>query len=245
MKPIILAHRGYSGNYPENTMLAFQKAYEAGCDGIELDVQFTSDHEIVIIHDETINRTSHQKGAVKDFTYEELSKIDFSYKFDVPFQKIPTLREYLEWVKDLDIITNIELKTSIERYPGIEEAVYSLLCEYNLQKKVILSSFNHESVLKMKELDSTLVCGFLTECWLLKAGEYTASYHIEGYHPRYTALTLRSVAEMKAHNVRILPWTVNKEKDMIRLIDMGVDALITNYPDKAKKMIEQKKEETL
>ena len=234
MKPIILAHRGFSGNYPENTMLAFQKAYEAGCDGIELDVQFTKDKEIVIIHDEKINRTSHQKGAVKDFTYEELCQIDFSYKFDVPFQKIPTLREFLEWVQDKDILTNIELKTSIEPYPGIEEAVYALICEYHMQKKVILSSFNHVSVLKMKQLDESLVCGFLTECWLLHAGAYTAFHHVEGYHPRFTALNQESVKELKQNNVRIMTWTVNKKKDIQHMLELEVDGIITNFPDLAK-----------
>ena len=88
------AHRGFSGCYPENTMLAFEKALAAGCEGIELDVQLTKDGRIVIIHDEAIDRTSDGSGLVKDLTYEELSQADFSYRFrgSVAFQKIPTLR---------------------------------------------------------------------------------------------------------------------------------------------------------
>ena len=113
------AHRGFSGKYPENTMLAFEKAVEAGCEGIELDVHFSKDQELVIIHDEKVDRTSDGNGYVKDFTYEELKKISFSYKFaeEIGFQKIPTLKEYFEFVKDKDLITNIELKTGVFEYP--------------------------------------------------------------------------------------------------------------------------------
>ena len=145
------AHRGFSGKYPENTMLAFQKAIEVEADGIELDVQLTKDGELVIIHDETIDRTTDGKGYVIDYTYEELSKFDASYIYrgKVEFNKIPTLKEYFELVKDLDFITNIELKTGINEYLGIEEKVYKLIKEYQLEEKVIISSFNHFSILRI------------------------------------------------------------------------------------------------
>ena len=147
------AHRGFSGKYSENTMLAFQKAIEVGADGIELDVQLTKDGELVIIHDETIDRTTDGKGYVVDYTYEELSKFDASYIYrgKFGFNKIPTLKEYFELVKDLDFITNIELKTGINEYLGIEEKVYQIIKEYKLEKKVIISSFNHFSILRMKK----------------------------------------------------------------------------------------------
>ena len=139
------AHRGFSGKYPENTMLAFEKAVEAGADGIELDVQLTKDGEIVIIHDETIDRTTDGKGFVADYTYEELKKFDASYIYTgkMGFNKIPALREYFEFVKDKNIVTNIELKTGINEYFGIEEKVWGLIKEYNLAEKIIISSFNH------------------------------------------------------------------------------------------------------
>lgn len=96
------AHRGFSGKYPENTMLAFKKAIESGVDGIELDVQLTKDGEVVIIHDETIDRTTDGKGLVSSYTYEELSKFDasFIYRNQIEFNKIPTLREYFELIKN-------------------------------------------------------------------------------------------------------------------------------------------------
>src|SRR3712207_1905347 len=139
------AHRGFSGKYPENTLLAFEKAIELGVDGIELDVHLSKDNEMVIIHDENVSRTTNGEGYIKDLTYEEISKLDASYIYtgQYGFNKIPTLREYFELVKDKDVITNIELKTNIFEYPGIEQKVWELIQEYHLESKVIISSFNH------------------------------------------------------------------------------------------------------
>ena len=122
------AHRGFSGKYPENTLLAFSKAIEEGVDGIENDVHLTKDGVLVVMHDELVDRTTNGKGYIKDKTYEELAQLDASYIFkEYGPQKVPTLREYLELVKDTDIITNIELKTGVFEYPGIEQKVLSLI----------------------------------------------------------------------------------------------------------------------
>ena len=119
------AHRGFSGKYPENTLLAFSKAIEEGVDGIENDVHLTKDGVLVVMHDELVDRTTNGKGYIKDKTYEELAQLDASYIFkEYGPQKVPTLREYLELVKDTDIITNIELKTGVFEYTGIEQKVY-------------------------------------------------------------------------------------------------------------------------
>ena len=118
------AHRGFSGKYPENTLLAFSKAIEEGVDGIENDVHLTKDGVLVVMHDELVDRTTNGKGYIKDKTYEELSQLDASYIFkEYGPQKVPTLREYLELVKDTDIITNIELKTGVFEYTGIEQRI--------------------------------------------------------------------------------------------------------------------------
>ena len=227
------AHRGFSGKYPENTMLAFQKAVEIGADGVELDVQLTKDGEVVIIHDETIDRTTDGKGYVVDYTYEELSKFDASYIYTgkMGFNKIPTLKEYFELVKDLDFVTNIELKTGINQYLGIEEKVYKLIKEYKLEKKVIISSFNHFSVLRMKKIAPELKCGFLSEDWIIDAGAY----------PRFNNLIPEVVEELKKNNIEINTWTVNKEEDIKDLINKGIDILIGNYPDLVKKIINENK----
>lgn len=117
----IFAHRGFSGYYPENTMLAFQKvAEETVADGIELDIQLTKDGEIVIMHDEMLDRTTNGSGWLKDHTLEELKmlSVGVNVKGFFPRQTIPTLREYFTWLKTTKLITNIELKTSYFEYEG-------------------------------------------------------------------------------------------------------------------------------
>ena len=119
----VFGHRGYSGMYPENTMLSFQKAAETGCYGIELDVQLTKDGRLVVIHDETIDRTTDGTGAVVDYTFEELRRFDASAIKGGKhgFQPIPSFEEYCEWVKDQDLVTNIEIKSGVYYYEDIEE----------------------------------------------------------------------------------------------------------------------------
>lgn len=227
------AHRGFSGKYPENTMLAFEKALETKCDGIELDVHISKDGELVIIHDEKVNRTTLHKGKVKDLTFEELSGMDASYKFRGQFgiNPIPSLRQYLELVKGTDIITNIELKTNVYEYPGIEQKVYDMIKEYEIRDQVIISSFNHFSVMRMKELDRGIECGLLTESWLIGAGKYTVSNNIECFHPVHYNLNDEVVGELKENGVKINTWTVNGEATIRRMIDLGVDTIIGNNPD--------------
>ena len=234
------AHRGFSGNYPENTMLAFEKALEAGCEGMEFDVHLTKDQELVIVHDERIDRTSDRQGFVKDLTYKELCQADFSYRWkgQVPFQKIPTLQEYFELVQNRDILNNIELKTGIFEYPGIEKAVYDLIKAYHMEEKVVISSFNHHSVMRMKALDPHLICGFLSDTWILDTGAYVERYGVEAYHPAYYMLTDKETADLKAYGRQINTWTVNQPEDIRRMIALQVDGIIGNYPDRIKKELE-------
>lgn len=233
----IFAHRGFSGYYPENTMLAFKKSIEIGVDGIELDVQLTKDNTVVIIHDETIDRTTNGDGLVKSYTYDELKKFDASFKFNnFGFNRIPTLEEYFLLVKDLDIITNIELKTSVYQYLGIEDSVLELIKKYKLEDKVIISSFNHFSILRMKKLAPQIKCGFLSEDWIIDAGKYTFSHQIECYHPRFNNLIPEVIEELKKFNIEINTWTVNDERDMLYLKEKGIDSIITNFPDMAKNL---------
>lgn len=237
----IFAHRGFSGQYPENTLTAFKKALEAGCEGIELDVHLTKDNEIVIIHDEKIDRTSNGTGLVKDMTYEELSKFDFSYiyTYKTGFCKIPTLREYFELVKDKDIITNIELKTGIYEYEGIEKAVYDLIKEYHLEDRILISSFNHNSVMRMKAIAPEMKYGFLSETWILNTGEYLNKYDIEAYHPDFHMLTDREVKDLRDHNIKINTWTVNEECDIQHMIDIKAEGIISNFPDRVKNLLKK------
>ncbi len=228
-----IAHRGFSGKYPENTLLAFEEALEEGVDGFEFDTHLTRDGEIVIIHDERLDRTTDATGFVRDRTYAELCRVDAGKPFpEYGFQKIPTLREYFELVKGRDILTNIELKNGIYWYEGMEEKVIAMIREYHLEEQVILSSFNHRSILHCKQLAPEIRCGFLDFSWLADAGEYTATRGVEYYHPAFFTLDEETVREIHSRGVGINTWTVNEPEEIARMFDLGVEAVIGNWPDR-------------
>lgn len=237
------AHRGFSGKYPENTMLAFKKAVELGVDGIELDVHLSKDHELVIIHDEAVDRTTDGTGLVADFTLEQLKALDASASYRGVYGKneIPTLREYFELVKDTDIVTNIELKTGVNPYPGIEEKTLAMIDEYDLRDKIIISSFNHYSVMRFKALAPEMICGFLEESWVIDMADYGKKHGVECLHPIFNAVT--DEYAKKAHEAGLLinTWTVNTKEDMLDMIHKGVNAVIGNNPDICKAVLESLK----
>ena len=206
-------------------------------DGIENDVHLTKDGVLVVMHDELVDRTTNGKGYIKDKTYEELAQLDASYIFkEYGPQKVPTLREYLELVKDTDIITNIELKTGVFEYTGIEQKVYDMLREFDMVDRIIISSFNHYSVLRMKAIAPAIKCGMLEESWLINAGAYVASTGVECFHPFFKNMTPENVAEVKSHGLEINTWTVNEEEDIREMFRVGVDSVIGNYPDLVNKI---------
>lgn len=230
----IFAHRGASAYAPENTLEAFQLAMDQGADGIELDVQLTKDGELVVIHDETIDRVSDGKGAVRDYTLEELKKFSVSNHFEqYPDVKIPTLREVLELVKPGTMEINIELKTGIFWYPEIERKVLELVKEEGMEDRIIYSSFNHYSVQKIKELSPEAETAYLIGDVMLDVAAYTKNTGIKGLHPALFHVKMADfLKEYKESGIALRVWTVNEKNQIRWLIDEGVDAVITNYPDR-------------
>ena len=229
----VFAHRGYSGKYPENTMLAFRKAIEVGADGVELDVQLSKDGQVVIIHDETLDRTTNAKGFVKDYTLAELQAIDAGVIKNGAwgFQPIPSFEEFCQWLSETDCIANVELKTSIIYYPHLEEKVIELIRRYHVEDKILISSFNHMSLVKTKELAPELPLGALVENeGLMYAGFYGKQFGFGYYHPDYCLLSEEAVRECKENGVGINVWTVNDLDSFEQLVQWDVDGVITNYP---------------
>lgn len=240
-KTLIWAHRGASGYAPENTLEAFQKAIDMEADGIELDVQMTKDGRLVVIHDETINRVSNGKGLVKDFTYEELIQFNVNKKFpELGKVKIPTLEEVYLLLKDTKLYINVELKNGIIFYENLEEKVLELTSKMELCDRVIYSSFNHYSVLKLKELDPLVKTGFLYEDGYLDMPEYAKKHHVEALHPAlYNLQYPNFIKDCKSRGIDIRVWTVNKVEDMKKLFKHEIQGIITNYPDIARKVVEE------
>lgn len=237
---LVFAHRGFSGKYPENTMLAFRKAVEAGCDGIELDVHFTKDKELVIIHDEEIDRTCiNGTGFVCDYTLEELKQFDVSFKFkDMGFNGIPTLREYFEYIKDKDVITNIEIKTNKNEYPGIEQAIADMITEFDLKDKINISSFNYYSVLRYKAIMPDMPCGVLEESWIPGWFELVKRYNVEFVNPMYNMINEEFIKEAAEGGFGINTFTPNTREVLEDLVKKGVRSVITNFPDLGREVVD-------
>lgn len=184
-KTKVWAHRGASGYAPENTLDAFRKAVEMGADGIELDVQMTKDGELVVIHDETIDRVSNGKGWVKDYTYEELKKFNFNKThLEYTKEEIPTLEQVYLLIKPTNLTINVEIKTGIVFYPGIEGRVLELTERLGMKERVIYSSFNHYTIRKIKESDPQAKTGMLYEDGIIDAVDYACDVvKADALHP--------------------------------------------------------------
>ncbi len=231
----IIAHRGASGYAPENTMEAFKLAIEMGADAIETDVHLTKDGEVVIIHDEKVDRTTNGIGYVKDYDYATLETLNANNHMEqYETCKIPKLADLLALIKETGTLLNIELKTDFFPYPGIEQKVLELVKEYKVEKQIIYSSFNHYSVMKMKELDPNVKIGLLYMEGLYQPWHYAMQLQADALHPFYPNCAFPDyIQECHKNKIQVNAWTVNKREDMKRLIENKVDGLITNYPDLA------------
>lgn len=235
MKTKVWAHRGASAYAPENTLEAFLLAAEQGADGVELDVQLTKDGEMVVVHDEEIDRVSDGSGFVKDYTLAELKILNFN-KTHPEYQdvKIPTLREVYEALKPTGMTINVELKTGIFWYKDLEKKVLELTKEMGMEDRVIYSSFNHYSIQQMKKIVPEAETAYLYSDVILNVAEYAKNTKVDGLHPAvYHVKMADFLKEYLDSNLNVRVWTVNEKADMKWLIDAGVTAIITNYPDMA------------
>lgn len=232
----VLAHRGFSSRYPENSMLAFERALALGADGAEFDVQITKDGVPVVFHDENLIRITGTDAILKDLTWEELQRFDISYRFrgECPPQRIPSLEEYFSLVRDYNFLSNIELKTAIYEYEGIERMVIDLVRQYGLNDRVILSSFNHYTLLRCKAIAPELPCGLLYECRIAEPQDYARRLGMEFLHPDYRFLDDAELAKYELAGVKTSPWTVDREEDVRYLLrQKNIFSIISNKPDLA------------
>ena len=237
----IWAHRGAGGwdkQYaPENTMPAFEKAIEMGADGIELDVQFSKDGEIVICHDETIDRTSNGSGAVRAYTLKELKRFNFcSVHPEFGFVEIPTLKEVLDFMKDKDFQLNIELKTGNYDYPGLEEAASKMVREYDLNDRIIFSSFSYASLKKLRQHDKKAHIAILCDKDFVLHEDIKALQAI-AIHPWEQLVTEEKVKKWHSWGVKVNTWAVNNSLRMLELMQIGVDGIITDCPDTGRNVV--------
>lgn len=230
----IWAHRGASSHAPENTMPAFELAYRLGADGIELDVQLTRDGIPVVIHDETVDRVSDGTGWVKDYTLDEIRKLNVNKEFPAYGRAtVPTLEEVYDFIRDTDMTVNLELKNGAVFYEGLEEKVLTLAEKKGIADRVIYSSFNHYSMRKIKELVPEAKIAFLYSNGILDMPEYARKHGAYALHPSMKNIEYPDMLkECREKGIRVHVWTVNRQEDMERMRKLGVDAVITNYVER-------------
>ena len=243
-KTQVWGHRGADGwdkQYaPENTLPSFQKAIDMGADGVEFDVQLTSDGKIVVCHDEKIDRTSDGKGWLKDYTLKELKQFNFAKPHpEYGFVEIPTLEELLTLLKPTGLTLNIELKTGVIYYDGLEEKTVQLVKKFGMEDRVIYSSFNHYSLQKLKQQFPEANIGLLMGENFVDVPDYPKRLGAMAVHPPAQALTRAYVAHCHACGLKVHTWTVDNLVMIHCVTAMGVDAFITDCPDNGRNVVDE------
>lgn len=241
MKAKILGHRGANRRAPQNTIPAFQAAIDHGADGVEFDVQMTSDGELVICHNFTVDQTSNGTGYVNEHTFEELRALDFGSWFSEEFAatKIPTLGETLDCVKDMEIL-NVEIKHPSKKRIEVVEKTYNMVKAKGLLDKTIFSSFDFDVINMLKEIDPNCTCGLLYDPTpedlfdrRLLRNEYltvAAEYKADALHPYYKVTNYPKSYVRKCHEQGLMVnvWGISKESELEKYKDKKFDIIITD-----------------
>ncbi len=230
----IFAHRGVSSHYPENTGAAFYAASKLPIAGIELDVHLTVDGEVVVIHDETIDRTSNGTGYVKDYTLQQLRALDFGSWFsdECRGESILKLGEVLELFAGTHHRINIELKTDVFPYDGIETLVLKEVASYQMTERVIISSFNHESIQIVSQIAPYIETAALFAEILIDFTTYTAQIPTNAIHVSLPTAFRKSVGSALEKGAIVRAYTVNGIDMALQLQQLGIDAIFTDDPQK-------------
>ncbi|TGL52453.1 glycerophosphodiester phosphodiesterase [Leptospira wolffii] len=238
-KPWVIAHRGDSGEYPENTLLSFRKAVEKNADWIELDITYSSDSRIVVIHDDTMDRTTDKKGEVRHLDFRTIHNADAGSWKDHKFkgEPVPDLWSVWDFVRSTRLGLNVEIKSTAYEEIPIDKPIEQELIDYAEKNSVIdrtlFSSFCWDSLVRLRELSVDAKLGILigeeTPSWqeALELGwrlnAFSLNFSIRG-------LDKEIVSKIQSEGFKVLAYTLNTEKELKAGIDLGLDGIFTNYP---------------
>jgi glycerophosphoryl diester phosphodiesterase len=231
--PLLIAHRGGSLEAPENTLAAFRHAIDLGMKFVELDVQMSSDGELMVIHDETVDRTTDGHGPVGRHTFEELRKLDAGVHFGPQFggERIPTLREVLELCTDAGVGVVVEIK-SPELYEGMVEKTVALIGEMRTRgaENIWCISFDHAAIRKVRSLDPAIPLGYLYEYYEEKFVQPDDT--VQAYCPYFRTALAHPEQVAKAHELGkfVLVYTVDEAGDMRTLVAASIDGMVSDRP---------------
>lgn len=246
--PLILAHRGANKRAPQNTLPAFQEAIDFNADGLETDVHLSSDGQIVICHNYTIDETSTGTGLIYEKSLSELKGYDFGSYFSDDFKGVtlPTLPELLDLTKNMKLI-NIEIKPPKVECDLIKKVVETIH-KYGIVENSIISCFDPECIRQVKEIDSNIKTGLLyendelgNEIMSFGVAKYCEQLKANAAHPHRKLITHKEIVELHNLGMAVNPWTVNEKEDILKLTEWGCDALISDVPDYVRKVLEETK----
>jgi glycerophosphoryl diester phosphodiesterase len=232
--PLVIAHRGASGTHPENTLVSFRRAVEVGADMIELDVQLTRDHQVVVVHDDTLDRTTDGAGPVAARTLDEVRRLDAGRWFAPAFagERVPTLAEVLAAIP---IPINVELKaaTRAGAPDGLEARVLADVEAAAAIGRVVFSSFETVRLERLRALSTPAALAVLQD-----RGSVAQAIHLaervaaRALHLRKDMATAGALALAAGAGLAVRVWTVNAPAEFARLRDAGVEAVFTDFPER-------------
>jgi len=229
-----MAHRGASGTFPENTLSAFRAAIDAGADMCELDVQLTRDGAVVVIHDDTVDRTTDGKGEVAELTLAELKKLDAGAHFKdgaLKGERIPTLDEVFA-VTSGRCGLNIELKAG-----GLEHQVAQTMQARGAFTDTIVSSFEWEYLKKIQQLHFNIRIALLAEDKPVDLMMNAVAMRAHAINPSWDMVTADLCKAAHERGLKVYTWTVDADARMRALIEFGVDGIMTNYPERLRTVL--------
>lgn len=245
-KCVVIAHRGASAYYPENTLSAFKGAIEMDADMIELDIMLSSDGVPVVFHDAKLNVHSNGQGLLSYHTLAELKALDVGSWFSDEFagERIPTLQEVLDIAAN-KIALNIEIKTeavSDKISGGVEEICLQLINDCGMQHHVLFSSFDYRAISHLKKLDPEIPVALLynrRQSDGLSPAELIRTYQVDAFNCSYRQLNAKRSRELHQFNIPHFVYTVDEAEKMEKLLGAEVTGIFTNRPDQLKKIIDQ------
>lgn len=238
----VIAHRGSSQAAPENTLPAIQKAIRDGADAVEIDVQLTKDQQMIVIHDEWLNRTTNGNGFIFDSTYSYIKQLDAGSWFRPQFKgtKVPLLEEVLTLLQSTSLDVHVELKNNLIPYNGIEKKVTQLIQQKNMEDQVIISSFRRNSLELCRDLAPTIRRGYL--CWstlspLYKKEEWE-ELQLFSVHPHIFLVT-SEISRLQKLGYKVFPYVIQRKRDLLQCLKYGVDGLFTNCPGRVQQLLKR------
>lgn len=240
IRPLIIAHRGASGEAPENTLAAFQLAMDQGCDAIELDIHLSADGNIIVCHDSTINRTTSGTGHISDMTLEELKGVDAGSWYSEKYagEQIPLLEEVFDMIPN-EMMIHVEIKDP--RQHLIVPKLSELLKKNNRLNTVVALSFHHKSLLRLKQIEQEVKISPLYRADFVDHRIVAESLGVPVYsiHPNFRFIHREDILEALNENLQVYLCTINDEKNMKLAMESGASGILTDFPKRLQQVLKE------